>query len=114
MPTIKRGARKGEKIKWREFFKLWKQGLEGITPLQQTKTTLVGFMPIFAGIIWGIVFSAMMKSFWLMLILIGSLPITGVQFISNVQKYKALKKVDETMKELEKQIKKKEKKKWIT
>ena len=46
-----------------------------------------------------------------MLILIGSLPITGVQFISNVQKYKALKKVDETMKELEKQIKKKEKKK---
>jgi len=56
MPTIKRGARKGEKIKWREFFKLWKQGLEGITPLQQTKTTLVGFMPIFAGIVWGIVF----------------------------------------------------------
>lgn len=91
----------GKEITAKEFFKRFKEGVEGITPLQQTKTTLWSFLPIFAGMIWGIVIAIMVKTFWLSLILAGSLPITVIQFISNWQKYQAQKKVWEAMKDLQ-------------
>jgi hypothetical protein len=100
--TKKRGYfwkdRSGKEIGMNEFRKRWWRGIEGITPLQQTKTTLWSTIPIFGGLSWGIVISAMGRTYWLTAILIGSLPITGIQFIGNLQKYRNLKRVEENIK----------------
>ncbi|GBE19386.1 hypothetical protein BMS3Abin17_00109 [archaeon BMS3Abin17] len=91
--------RKGKKVKTKEFFKRWKDGVNGITPLQQVKTTLWSFPLIIGGLITGIVISIINKSWWLVLILSGSLPITLMQIVSTYQKYRAIKRVEEAMKE---------------
>ena len=92
-------TRSGDKIGFKEFMKRWKTGIIELTPLQQTKITLISFMPIFAGVIWGIVVTFMAETYWLTLILSGSLPITSMQFIGNLQKYKAQRAAEEAMKE---------------
>jgi len=100
-------AKNGEQLTFKQFLKRWKQGVEGINPLQQTKTTLWSFLPMFAGILWGITITIMGKTFWLSLILLGSLPITTIQFVSNLQKYWRLKTTYKAMEELKKPKKKK-------
>ena len=87
--------RQGKKLTFKQFMGRYKEGVVNITPLQQTKTTLWSFIPIFAGLIWGIVVTFIGGRLWLTLILGGSTPITSVQFISNLQKYKAQKKAKE-------------------
>ena len=91
--------RKGDELSSKQFMVRWKEGIINITPLQQTTTTLWAFIPMFAGLLWGIVATFMLKTYWLTLILCGSLPITSIQFISNIQKYRAQKKAEEMMKE---------------
>ena len=103
--------KQGKKLSFKQFKGRFKEGVINTTPLQQTRVTLFSFLPIFAGVLWGIVVTFLIKSYWLTLILSGSLPITSIQFLSNVQKYKALKKVDKLMKEAEKDFKKKRRKK---
>ncbi len=103
--------KQGKKLSFKQFKNRFKEGVINTTPLQQTRVTLFSFLPIFAGVLWGIVVTFLIKSYWLTLILSGSLPITSIQFLSNVQKYKALKKVDKLMKEAEKDFKKKRRKK---
>lgn len=97
--------KKGEKLSFNQFMKRWKGGVEGITPLQQTKTTLWSFVPVLAGVIWGITVTLIAKTYWMSLILAGSLPITLVQLVSNYQKYTRLKIVDKAQKEAEKKRK---------
>ena len=92
--------KQGNKLSFKEFMKRWKEGAEGTTPLQATRITLWSFIPIFAGIIWGIVITFMAKTYWMTLILCGSLPITSVQFISAWQKYKRLKVIEKEMEKL--------------
>ena len=82
----------------KEFLKRFKDGVAGITPLQQTVTTLWSFIPVFGGLFWGIVVTFLAKTYWLSLILAGSLPITGIQFISKWQTYKQQKRIEEAMK----------------
>jgi len=94
-------AKDGSKLTFKEFMRQWKKGYEGITPLQQKKVALWSYMPIFAGVIWGITVTFIGKTYWLCLILLGSLPITTVQFISTLQQYKSIKKVEEVMKKIE-------------
>ena len=91
--------RQGKRLSLKQFIKRYKEGVVNITPLQQTKTTLWSFIPLFAGIIWGIIVMAMGSTWWMVLILGGSLPITSIQFIGNLQKYKAQKKCKEAMDE---------------
>ncbi|RLG10587.1 hypothetical protein DRN69_08810 [Candidatus Pacearchaeota archaeon] len=91
-------AKDGSKLTFKEFMNRWKSGIEGVTPLQQKKIALLSYLPIFAGIIWGIVVTIMGKVYWLTLILCGSLPITTIQFISTLQQYSSIKKVEEAMK----------------
>lgn len=91
----------GNKLSFKEFMLRWKRGVEGITPVQSTRTNLWSMIPIFAGIIWGIVITIISKTYWLCLVLLGSLPITTIQFINTWQRYKVQKKVQDTMKELE-------------
>jgi len=103
-------ARDGSKLRFNEFIKRYKDGVVNITPLQQTKTTMWSFFPIFAGLIWGVTVMTIAGTWWMVLILGGSLPIISVQFIGNIQKYRALKRVKEAMDEAM-GIKKKEPKK---
>ncbi len=91
--------REGKKLTLKQFGRRYKEGVVNITPLQQTKTTLWSFIPIFAGLIWGVSVMIMAKTWWMVLILGGSLPIVSIQFIGNLQKHRALKSVKEAMDE---------------
>ena len=94
---------KGEKLNSKQFFKRWGEGIEGITPLQQTKTQLMGTWITITGIVAGIVVNVLIRIedmwWWITIILVGSLIITGVQMIGTYQKYKMQKKANELMKE---------------
>lgn len=97
---IKKTIKMYRKLGTKEFFKRFRKGVEGITPLQQTKTTLWSMIPMFAGIIWGITITIISKTYWLSLILTATLPITGIQFINNLQKYWRFKEIDKLNKQL--------------
>ena len=92
-------ARNGDKLTFKQFLKRWKEGVVNISPVQQTKTSLWSMIPIFAGLIWGIVMTFMGGTYWLCVILCGSIPITSMQFISNLQKYKAQKRAEDAFNE---------------
>lgn len=94
-------TRSGERITWKEFFKRWGKGIEGITPLQQTKSSLMGQTMVLIGIIWGLVITFFAGQGWLFLILFGSLPITAMGFLGMWQKFKALLLIEKSMKEME-------------
>lgn len=94
-------ARNGEKLTMKQFFKRWGQGIEGITPLAQTKTTLWSFPLVVGGIITGIIIMFFNHQWWLLVLLCGSLPITLMQVVGVYQKYRILKKVDDTIKQIE-------------
>jgi hypothetical protein len=94
-------ARDGTKLTFKQFMRKWKQGVEGITPIQQTKTTLLSYPLVLMGIITGLVIMSLRKEWWLVIILGGSLPMTLMGLLSTWQKYKQMKKVYDAMKELE-------------
>lgn len=94
--------RAGKKVTAKEFAQRFAKGVEGITPLQQTKTSLMSFLPIIAGQTWGITVTLMSKTYWLSLILAGSLPLTLIQLLGTWQRYKALKRAEEVMREVKK------------
>ncbi len=91
--------RGGKELSGKQFMGRWKDGIINITPIQQTQTTLWSMIPIFAGLLWGITATFLIGTYWLTLILTGSLPITSIQFIANIQKYRAQKKAKEMMDE---------------
>ncbi len=94
-------ARNGSELSFKEFMKSWKEGVEGITPLQQTKTTLWSYPLVLGGILTGIVITILKKQWWLVLILSGSLPMTLIGLLSTWQKFKQQSKIYKTMKLLE-------------
>ena len=93
-------TRDGEELCFIDFMRRWKNGVEGITPLQQTKTTLWSYPLVIMGILTGMIIMVLRKEWWLILILTGSLPMTLIGLLSTWQKYKQQKRIDETMKEL--------------
>lgn len=102
MPVYVWKDRAGKKITAKEFGQRFAKGIEGITPLQQTKTSLMSFLPIIAGQAWGITVTLISKTYWLSLILLGSLPLTLIQLLGTWQRYKALLRVEEAMKGVKK------------
>ncbi len=103
MRVLKRGYfwedKEGEHLTFKQFLSRFREGVEGITPLQQVKTTLWSMIPVFGGVIWGIVMTFFNKTYWLTLILTATLPITSIQFISNLQKFWQFKRIEQAMKE---------------
>jgi hypothetical protein len=93
--------KQGNELSFKEFMKRWKSGVEGITPIQQTKTTLWSYPLVLGGIITGLVIMSLRKEWWLVAILGGSLPMTLMGLLSTWQKYKQQKIISDTMKELE-------------
>lgn len=104
----------GKPLKTKEFFQRWKEGIEGITPLQQARTNLMGNWITMTGILSGIIINALIRMshqwWWIEIILMGSLILGTIQMINLFQKYWKLKKTDEIMKELNDRGKKNEKK----
>jgi len=102
-------AKDGTELSLKEFLARWKKGVEGITPIQQTKTTLMGIWITTTGIIAGIVVNALIRLkdmwWWIEIILIGSLIVTGVSLLGTYQKYKAYKRIDEEIKKINGEIK---------
>ena len=96
--------REGNKLTFKQFLKRFKQGVSGISPLQQTKTTLWSMIPIFGGLLWGATATFFLGTYWLTLILTASLPITTMQFISTLQKYWNFKKIEQAQKEAEQNV----------
>ncbi len=98
----------GEELSFKQFMKRWKAGIEGITPLQQAKTTLMGTWIVISGIIGGMGVMAIVRPadiwWWSEIILLGSLIITGIQLLSGVQKYWKFKEQDKIQKEFERQL----------
>jgi hypothetical protein len=93
--------RTGEKVTIKEFYKRWKQGMKDVTPYQQCLVNQIGYLTVFIGIIWGIIYSLMLKQYWLSIILIGSLIVSSTAFLANWQKKTILKKIEDTMKGIE-------------
>ncbi len=90
----------GEKITWKEFGKRWKQGIENVTPFQQVKTTMLGLIISLIGVSWGIVFGLYLKLWWLVVILVGALFVTGVQLLASIQKYMVFKRLEAMVNEM--------------
>ncbi len=101
-------AKDGRKLTLKEFFSQWGKGITECTPLQMTKVSLWSFLPLFSGILWGITITFIAKTYWMTLILCGSLPLTIIQFISTIQKYIVIKKVDAEMAKLNEQLEEEE------
>ena len=98
---LRKTAQKFKELGPKGFMKQWGKGVQGITPLQQTITTLWSFLPVISGLVWGITITLLGRTYWLSLVLVGSLPITLVQVIANYQKYVRLKEIKKQMEMLE-------------
>ena len=85
-------------MKPKEFFSRWKQGIQQITPLQQQRISLIGGFIVICGILIGIVTAILVRVWWLLVILCGSLFLTGMSLVSTLQKYFAFKEINKQMK----------------
>lgn len=96
-----------EELSLKQFFGLWRKGIEGITPLQQSFSSVLGTWIIMSGIISGILINVIVRVenqwIWITVILSGSFIVTGMSLINSMQKYWKLKEVDKMVKELERE-----------
>jgi len=100
--------KEGNYLTTKEFFERWKEGIQKITPLQQTKISLQGVLLVLVGVIIGLISTFMTAVWWLFIVLIGSLFLTSVNLIGTLQRYFALKKLDEEFKAMKGGIKNEE------
>jgi len=94
MPTDKFG----NKLTWKQFMARWKEGIQKVTPFQQIKVSMIGFVIVFVGIVWGLVVTFLTHIWWLFVILIGSGFIASMQFLAILQKYVILSALEKQMK----------------
>ena len=85
--------KEGNYLTTKEFFERWKEGIQKITPLQQTKISLQGVLLVLVGVIIGLIPTFMTAVWWLFIVLIGSLFLTIVNLIGTLQRYFALKNI---------------------
>ena len=98
--------KQGKDYTIRQFFAKWKSGMQGITPLQMQQSQRWGYLITIAGIIYGIVYSALTKSWWLSIILIGSLIVIATQLIGCWQQIKVLKDQERIIKDIQNSMEK--------
>ena len=91
--------RKGKKVTTKEFGKRWFDGCTSLTPSQQTKTVLWSLPPIFAGQRGGIVVTMIAGVYWMSFILAFALPITFVNLVGTIQKYRAQTRAEKAYQE---------------
>ncbi len=112
---LKRGHfwkdKEGKKISLKEFKDRFKQGVEGITPLQKLKTQILGTRIMLLGLFLGLLVSlyGWKNLWWVAIILVGALINTGIQYLGLVQQKKRLEDIEKQFEEPEEEIKEKEK-----
>lgn len=86
----------GVELTFSEFMQRWKQGIEGLTPLQTTRTQYHSTKIIIIGILFGIIVSimAIKQLWWVLIILVGTLGNVLMQLVSLWQKIKALENIE--------------------
>ena len=103
----------GKEVGIKSFFKRWKDGIEGITPLQQAWTNLLGNWITLTGVLSGMVINALVRVehqwIWIEIVLLGSLILIVIQMIGGLQKYWRFKIIEEATKGLVNDIKKEKK-----
>ena len=105
--------RSGKEVGFKSFMKRWKEGIEGITPLGQAWTSLLGNWISLTGVLSGMIINALVRVehqwIWIEIVLLGSLILIVIQMIGGLQKYWRFKIIDEATKGLVNNIKKKKK-----
>ena len=98
--------KEGRWISPQEFGKRWKQGIEGITPMQNVKSQIFFTCMILFGLIGGIFVSilAWKTLWWLSIILIAAYGNTYFSAIALYQKYIQLKRIKEMIEQDHNQI----------
>jgi hypothetical protein len=86
--------REGKEVSFKEFIRRWKEGAMTLSPLQQAKTAMTGYYITLFGMIWGIYFSYIFEFWWLAVILIGNLIITGLAAYGNYVRLNIFKGLD--------------------
>jgi len=84
----------GNELTFKEFMQRWKNGIESVNVLQQTKMQVWSTWIILVGIICGIVMTAIAfkTAWWLTVILIGALFNTSIQMLGLWQKKQLLQR----------------------
>jgi len=94
--------KQGKTLTSKEFINRWKEGIEGITPIQKLKTQMTAIRIQLLGIVLGLVVSyiAYENLWWVGIILIGALINTIVQYLGLSQQLKNLNKHEESCQEI--------------
>lgn len=89
--------KEGNKLTHQEFISRWKKGIEGITPIQKIKTQILGTRITLIGLFLGLFVTiiAIDKLWWVMIILIGAIITTGVQYLGFIQQRNILKNIED-------------------
>ena len=93
----------GNKLNTKEFINRWKEGIEGITPIQRLKTQLVGTRIILIGLILGLCVSlyGWKNLWWVAIVLVGAILVNGVQYLAQRQQVKMFDNLEKQSVELE-------------
>ncbi len=97
---LKRGHfwkdKSGKKISLKEFKDRFKQGVEGITPLQKLKTQILGTRIMLLGLFLGLFVTiyGWRNLWWVAIILVGALINTGVQYLGLVQQKEVIESLE--------------------
>ena len=87
---------KGNELSFKEFMLRFKQGITDLTPQQKIKSQILGTRLILIGLVLGIIMSiiAWKNLWWVLIILIGALINTGVQYLGLRQQIKIFKDIE--------------------
>lgn len=77
-----------------EFFKKWGEGIQSVTPYQQSKISLMSSFLVIIGVCIGL-YATFNVVWWLFIILLGSLGLTTMQILGNIQKFLVLRKMNQ-------------------
>lgn len=88
----------GVKLTPKQFLERWRQGMQGVTPLQQSLIQVKSTWIIIVGVIAGLVIALInfKTLWWLFIILLGALGNTSVQLIGILQKKKLLEDIKDS------------------
>ena len=88
--------KEGKKLEPKEFFKRWKEGIEGITPLQQSKSIYMNHWIMIIGLLCGLYICLinLTNLWWLAIILAAGFINALIIQIGNYQKYILLKRME--------------------
>jgi len=88
--------KQGQLLTWKQFFHRWKEGIDGITALQQTNSQIQATLIMTVGVLCGLVISIInwRNVWWLTIVLTGALFNTLIQLLGLLQKRNILKRFE--------------------